>query len=272
MSSIRVASCAIMPTKWDIDGNTEKMLGFMERALAGCPDLIMTPEGCLEGYVVNDAIKQDRLDEMMELAEPEDGPYVERFREFCRANSVNALIGLLERVGDKAYNTALWIDRNGETAGKYSKTHFQEGIRDDRPANTPGDEIKGFDTEFGRVGVMICFDRRVPEVARSLMLDGARILLIPSYGFYQGVNDAVLATRAHENDLPLLFCHPNKTIAFLSQGDLLINHEEMDAITHVELELADADSPSPGGMRSRRRPDVYGKIVAHDRHAQINDR
>lgn len=266
MAAIRIASCAIMPKKWDKAVNADKMIRFMTDAVQNPTDLIMTPEGCLEGYVINEVIAENRGAEMLELAEPEDGPHIGRFRDFCRTHRVNALIGFAERIGDEAYNCALWLDREGETRGKYYKTHLQEGARADWPFNRAGEDIRGFDTEFGRVGVMICFDRRVPEVARCLMLNGARILLVPSYGFFRGVNDAILATRAHENQLPLVFCHPQKTAAFDAGGELIVVRELEDAVTHVEVELA-PEVPDSHGMRSRRRPELYDSLTRSDAYA-----
>jgi len=247
-----------MPTKWDKAGNLDKMLDFMNRAAANSPDLITTPEGCLEGYVVMEAISEGRGQEMLELAEPEDGESVARFRDLCRTRKVNALIGMCERVGDEAYNTALWIGRDGDTVGKYSKTHFAEGIAPGRFYNTPGAEAKGFDTEFCRVGIMICFDRRVPELARCLARDGAQIFLIPSYGCYTGWNDPVLIARAHENDVPVVFTHPKKTIVIKGGGDVQLISEQQDAISHFELEIPDAPMSYFGPLL---RPEMYGPVA-----------
>jgi len=255
--AIRIASCSIMPEKWNKAANLEKMLSFMDEAMREEPDLIVTPEGCLEGYVVNEAIKLDRAAEMMELAEPQDGEAMARFRAFCRERKVNALIGFCERVGDEAYNTALWIGRSGETVGFYRKTHFAEGYNPAHHFNRSGKEIRAFDTELGRVGVMICYDRRVPEVARCLALDGAEFFLVPSYGVYTGWNDAVLVARAHENELPLLFTHPNKTLAVNSGGAVIVVREEADAITHVKLQ----PRKDPSSMITLRRPKLFHRLV-----------
>ncbi len=268
MAKARIASCAIMPGKWEKDANAEKMLAFMSDAVRTEPDVIMTPEGCLEGYVVGEATSQDRGDELLAIAEPLDGPVIAEFRAFCRAHRVNALIGFAERIGHEVYNTALWIGRDGEDAGSYRKTHFQEGYPDVRSYNRPGPDIRAFDTDIGRVGCMICFDRRVPEVARALMLDGAQAILIPSYGFHQGVNDAIIATRAHENNLPVVFCHPLKTVAYGAEGVLIVVHEQKDAITHLEIELAEVAPPHR--MRSRRRPELYGALVEDDAAARLS--
>ena len=257
-SAIRIASCSIMPRKWDKAANCEKMLAFMDAAMSGSPDLIMTPEGCLEGYVVMEAIKEDRGAEMLALAEPIDGEMIGRFREFCRARSVHAIIGFCERIGDEAYNTALWIGRDGETVGAYRKTHFNEGYDAARYFNRPGGEIRAFDTPLGRVGIMICFDRRVPEVARCLMLDGAQVLLVPSYGVFTGWNDSVLVARAHENALSLVFTHPQKTVVINSRSEICVLRQETDAITHATVELAD---PADNYMRRLRRPELYTRLM-----------
>jgi len=260
---IRLASCSILPKKWDKAANIEKMLSFMGEAVRGRPDLIVTPEGCLEGYVVNEAIKEGRGAEMLELAEAQDGASIERFRSFCRKRRVHAVIGFCERVGDEAYNTALWIGRTGETVGVYRKTHFAEGYAPGNYFNRAGKEIRAFDTEFGRAGIMICYDRRVPEVARCLALDGAQFLLVPSYGVHTGWNDAVLIARAHENDLPLVFTHPRKTLAIAAEGNVIALREEEDAITHVTIRPRD----HVASMLTLRRPELYGGIVEAGGHS-----
>ena len=260
-STVRIASCSIMPTKWDKAANLLKMLTFMEEAVKRETDLIMVPEGCLEGYVVTEATREEREHEMMLLAEDENGPAIEKFREFCRKHSVNALIGFLEKIDDEGYNTALWIDRNGETRGKYHKTHLNEGYQDEWYHNRGGSEIRAFDTDVGRVGVMICFDRRVPEVARCLMLDGARILLNPSYGFFRGSNDSILVARAHENHLPVVFTHPNKTLVVAAGGDIVFLREQEDTVSHVTVPLTEGTSPEENMMRRLRRTELYGKLL-----------
>ena len=255
---VRIASCSIMPAKWDKDANKTKMLDFMNRAMAGSPDLITTPEGCLEGYVVNEATAENRYDDLMALAEPEDGPVIAEFRSFCRDRKVNALVCFCELDDGEGYNTALWINREGETAGKYRKTHLAEGYNDSWYHNRPGMSLNAFDTDLGRVGVMICFDRRVPEVARSLMLDGAQMLFAPSYGGYTGTNDPVIISRAHENALPLVFTHPNKTVVINAYGDVMVTREQEDEITYAVIEPGDPDN---NYMRKLRRPELYGRLL-----------
>jgi hypothetical protein len=83
------------------------------------------------------------------------------------------------------------VDRDGRTAGIYHKTHLQE--QDLR--FSPGDDLPVFDTEWGKMGVLICADRRWPEPARVARLKGARITLIPSYGMWHIDNERWMDDR-----------------------------------------------------------------------------
>lgn len=78
----------------------------------------------------------------------------------------------------KIYNSSYILDRNGVELGRYRKTQLTIGEHD----LTPGDDIPVFDLDFGKVGIMICFDNYFPEVARVLGLKGAELVLYPLYG------------------------------------------------------------------------------------------
>ena len=75
---------SIKPRKWDKDYNADKMESFFRRAAEENPDIILTTEGVLEGYVVMDVLEGRRtVEEMLEIAEPIDGPYILRFRRLA---------------------------------------------------------------------------------------------------------------------------------------------------------------------------------------------
>ena len=88
--------------------------------------------------------------------------------------------GIYEKDGDTVYNTAVLISRTGEYAGKYRKVclpreEIQGGI-------TPGKSLPVFDTDFGRIGLMICWDVFFPEPARTLAHKGAEVIFLPIWG------------------------------------------------------------------------------------------
>src|SRR5687767_7912787 len=132
----------------------------------------------------------------LELAEPLDGVYVARFRELARRSGMWLLACFAEREGELVYNTALLIDRAGEIIGKYRKTHVQSG--GDWKFYAPGEDLPVFETPWGTVGIMICYDRQFPEVPRTLMQRGARLVLNPSWGMFGELNETMMRTRAYE--------------------------------------------------------------------------
>ena len=118
-----------------------------------------------------------------ELAEPIDGPTVTRMRAVARALKLWVVVPFYERVmPGELYNAAVLVDAGGAIVGHYRKhhipmsSHFQEKFYF-RPGNL-GYPV--FDSPYGRIGIMICYDRHFPEAARELGLAGAEIVFNPS--------------------------------------------------------------------------------------------
>jgi beta-ureidopropionase len=117
-------------------------------------------------------------------AEPEDGPTVSRMREVAREHGVVLIVPWYEEEQPGVYyNTACVIERDGSVLGKYRKTHipqvgpcFWEKFYF-KPGNL-GYPV--WDTSVGRIGLIICYDRHFPEVARELGLKGAELVFNPS--------------------------------------------------------------------------------------------
>jgi omega-amidase len=84
---------------------------------------------------------------------------------------------VLFRSGEKVYNTAYLIDR-GSLAGSYRKLHLFSLMGEDRSLDS-GDSIMVANTSIGKIGAMICYDLRFPELARRLALEGADIIVVP---------------------------------------------------------------------------------------------
>jgi predicted amidohydrolase len=87
---------------------------------------------------------------------------------------------LIEKDGDKVFNTAVIFDRQGEFAGKYRKTHLHGP--EVFAGTSCGDEYPVFELDFGKVGIQTCYDEWFPEVSRVLAFKGAEILLLPVAG------------------------------------------------------------------------------------------
>jgi predicted amidohydrolase len=257
----QLASLSFVPVKWDKAANLQRIEEMAKQAHARGADLIVAPEGAVEGYLINEVLKSPNRAEMekrfFDIAEPTDGPAVRRMQTLARSLSVHLVFGFLEKDEDILYNTVVWLDRNGEILHRHRKTqmaqdYFQPGFYH------PGWEIKAFDTEFGRAGIMICFERQIPEVARTLALDGARLILAPSYGSRGEWNDHMLQSRARENYSFLVFTHPEQSLMIDPGGEIIKNRTDQEGIT-----LAGIDHfKTPGGLLTQRRPEAFAKELA----------
>jgi predicted amidohydrolase len=130
---------------------------------------------------------------LTECAEPVPGPSSEYFGSLAKQHNLYICAGLIERDGKVIYNTAALLGPDGKLVGKYRKVsitrnEIKEGV-------TPGHEYPVFETRFGKLGMMICYDGFFPEVARALTVNGAEVIAWPVWG----CNPKLAAARACEN-------------------------------------------------------------------------
>jgi predicted amidohydrolase len=128
-----------------------------------------------------------------DVAEPIPGPSTGYFGELARKNNLYLVAGLVERDGHLIYNTAVLITPEGKVGGKYRKVTLPDGEVD--AGITPGRDYPVFQTRFGAVGIMICYDGFFPEVARELTKRGAEVIAWPVWG----CNPDLARARAAEN-------------------------------------------------------------------------
>jgi predicted amidohydrolase len=133
-----------------------------------------------------------------DAAEPIPGPATEYFGALARQHNLYLVVGLVERADHLIYNVAVLIAPDGKVAGKYRKAalpraEIEAGV-------TPGNEYPVFDTRFGKLGLMVCYDGFFPEVARKLAFNGAEVIAFP----VAGCNPLLAAARACENHVYLV--------------------------------------------------------------------
>jgi len=262
--TLRIASCSIFPAKWDKAGNSDKIERVVREAAGKGAQLVITPEGVLEGYVVNEVIhekdsekKAQLTQRFNELAEPIDGPYLARFRKLADSLDIHLILGFLERDGDKTYNSAALLGPDGRLVGRYRKTHFAQGYDVNPPGYTPGNEYPVFDIGPLKVGMMICFDRQVPETARQLALAGADLIACPSYGSKGDWNTRLMQVRAYENQAWVTFTHPEQSLIIDRNGKLL-DETSQDQFVIREIDLTDLAKTR--SAFKNRRPETYRKL------------
>jgi predicted amidohydrolase len=269
---MRVAVAQMEPKLAEKERNLDTALERLEEAAAAGAQLLVLPECAIPGYMF------DSADEALPYAEEIPGPTTEAFERECARLGVHAITGLLERDGDTLYNAAILVGPDG-LIGSYRKTHLPFlGV--DRFV-TPGDEFKVFDTALGRIGLIICYDLRFPEVTRTLALQGADMVALPT-NFPMAAKlqcDVIAPARAAENRIYLLvanrvgkerwgeFCGWSQIVdpygtRLAEAGET----EEALLVADVELEKArDKDYVVPGEYElylfGHRRPELYGALV-----------
>lgn len=167
-----------MATTPDPDDNLARAAGLVERAARDGAKVICLPELFRSPYFCQ---REDVA--LFDLAEPIPGPSTEMLGKIARSRQVTVIASLFERRAAGLYhNSVVVLDVEGRIAGLYRKMHIP-----DDPGYyekfyfTPGDlGFKAFDTPFGRIGTLICWDQWYPEAARLTALQGAEILFYPT--------------------------------------------------------------------------------------------
>lgn len=251
---VRVGLFTAMPVKWDLETNWRMFEETVARHASERPDVIVTPECFLDGYVAS--AKDWNAERFNAIAQDEaTSPYIAKVRAMAEKYRASILFGFTEKREGKIYNTALLIDKNGKTVGRYHKTHLQ--AHDLRFA--PGEDLPVFDTGWGKSGVLICADRRWPETARVLRLRGSRLTLIPSYGVWSIDNEWWMRTRAYENENFVAFAHPNVAFVADPKGQIVAKlQSNVPGMLVVDVDLSQV---STNHHIDDRRPDLYRDIA-----------
>lgn len=182
--TVRLATVHFVPRNTRTAGERRQAFAPMiEEAAKQRADLLVLPETLTYGSGST----------YPEVAEPIPGPSTEYFGQLAKKHHLYLVPGLVERDGPLIYNVAMLIGPDGNIAGKYRKVCLPRG--EIEAGVTPGHDYPVFDTHFGKVGLMVCYDGFFPEVARELSNRGAEVIAWP----VMGCNPLLGAARACEN-------------------------------------------------------------------------
>ncbi|MNI02238.1 Aliphatic amidase [compost metagenome] len=257
---VRVATTYIKPTA-DLDTNLELMLEVLDRAGKHQPDLICLTETFYEGSVNLPLV--DKCQSIPGELTNEIGKKAAEYHSYV-------LFTMYEREDEHIYNTAVLIGRDGTIAGKYRKMHLP--LYEAEYGVMPGSSHGIFDTDFGRIGVLICYDQEFPESARILALLGAEVIFIPTIG------DESLQTRARARDNGLHVvvsgCNGPESSRIIDPMGELIGHvmdEEtgvFSADIHLDerrytywLSVGAGNGESRSLFKKERRTDAYKALL-----------
>jgi predicted amidohydrolase len=184
----RVASIQLEVTREEPKAErVERAAGLVESLDRA--DLVLLPEAWNVGYFGFDRYAED--------AEALDGPTVERLSNAARAANAWVLAGsIIERDGDRLFNTSVLLDRQGAVAGSYRKIHLFGYGSEEQRLLSPGDVVTVVETELGPLGLATCYDLRFPELFRAMVDRGAEAFLVASAWPYPRVEAWSVLNRA----------------------------------------------------------------------------
>ena len=180
----------------DPDASLKKTLALAGRAAQRGAQIICTQELFRSQYFC-----QDEDHENFKLAEPIPGPGTDAFCKLAKKHKVVVIASLFEKRAAGVYhNTAAIIDADGSLLGIYRKMHIPDDpLYYEKFYFTPGDlGFKAWQTRYGKIGVLICWDQWYPEAARLTALQGAQILFCPTAIGWHPHEKKKLGERQHD--------------------------------------------------------------------------
>ncbi len=253
-SHLRLGLLRGIPVKWDLETNFRIFLDMLKIAAANQVDVFITPECWLDGYAAPDP--SSTPEKLRRIAqELGTGPYLSQVADEARKNHMYVCFGFSSLEDGKIFNSAGLWNPDGKLLGVYHKTHLQTHDLQ----YSFGEALPVFASEYGPLGIMICADRRWPETARVLRLQGARLILNPTYGVSGENNEMWMRTRAYENQCYIAFTHPKVSLVLDPKGKVAAKSEEPGpAVLSCEIDLSKATEDNH--LRDRR-PELYQILI-----------
>ena len=270
MEKIKIAAIQ-MPTVADKMENVRTVKAYLEKIKDENPDFVILPEMfCCPYQTENFPI----------YAEKEGGPVWQQLSGYAKQYGIYLIGGSMPEkdAEGNVYNTSYIFDREGKQIGKHRKVHlFDIDVKGGQTFKesdtlTAGDSDTVFDTEFGKMGVMLCFDIRFPELSRMMVNDGARIVFVPAaFNMTTGPAHWELSfrTRALDNQIYMVGCAPARDVSagYISWGHSIVTDPWGRVIDMLDekkgILLAELDMDYEEQVREElpllksRRKDIY---------------
>ncbi|MDO4393684.1 MAG: carbon-nitrogen hydrolase family protein [Bacillota bacterium] len=265
----KLALCQLKGS-YDKNESRETVRKYVTEAAGNGADVIVLPEMWDCPYS-NDYFR--------EYAETENGETVRFMSELAAGLGIYLIGGsIAELDGDKVYNTAFCFDREGKIIGKHRKAHLFDIDVEGRirfmesETLTAGDSSTVIDTEFGKMGIAICYDVRFPELFRRMTLDGARIVILPAaFNITTGTAhwDITMRARALDNQIYFAANSPARDedgiyVAYGNScvvspwGDFVAHADEKECIVYADIDFDYEDSiRNQLPLLKHRRPELY---------------
>jgi predicted amidohydrolase len=191
---------------------------------------------------------------------------VERIGTVCRQTGMFVVAGTATVRNDRFLNTAVMIDPAGAVIATYDKTHLPKPEQD---TYAPGDSLSPVDTPLGRIGLLICWDIVYPEPFAVLALQGADLVVQPTFGHWDDADDITARCRARDWSVPLAIGMWGGCAGIIdAEGNYAARTGRVgDSLAVASLDL---DAPrkwlfmndTRREKTALRRPDLYGPLAS----------
>ncbi len=233
-----------------IDNNLTKSIDAIVTAAKQGVDLILFPEVQLTEFFPQYA-GLDVSDYGVTL----DSEIVSRFRKACKENHIMAVPNIYLYENGKYYDASIVIDRDGEIIGIQKMVHVAYADKFfETDYYTPSEEgFQVFDTEFGKIGIVVCFDRHYPESVRTEALMGAELILIPTVNTAQEPMEMFMQeirVQSFQNSVNIAMCNrvgkedamdfAGESIVTDANGEIVIKADDTEQIVYAEISLKEA--------------------------------
>jgi N-carbamoylputrescine amidase len=178
-SAVRVAVCQILVIDGDREGNFRRIEYALEAAREGGAEIAAFPESAILGWENPDAHG---------MAAPIPGADSERVGALARAHGMMIAIGMDEKDGERLYGAAILVDRTGRLLWKHRKINVLAELMDPPYAEGTVEGIGVAQTEFGRIGVLVCADTFTDAYLERLAAQRPDLVIVP-YGWAAEVNE-----------------------------------------------------------------------------------
>ena len=270
IEKIKIAAIQ-MSTVADKMENVRTVKTYLEKIKDENPDFVILPEMfCCPYQTENFPI----------YAEKEGGPVWQQLSGYAKQYGIYLIGGSMPEkdAEGNVYNTSYIFDREGKQIGKHRKVHlFDIDVKGGQTFKesdtlTAGDSDTVFDTEFGKIGVMLCFDIRFPELSRMMVNDGAKVIFVPAaFNMTTGPAHWELSfrTRALDNQIYMVGCAPARDVSagYISWGHSIVTDpwgrvtgmlDENEGILLAELDMDYEEQVREElPLLKSRRKDIY---------------
>ena len=236
-----------MSNSGSMELNLDKSLHAIKEAARKGAELVLFPEVHLTEF-----FPQYRGMDVSKYSVSIDDNIVKKFCDVCKENNIMAVPNLYLLEGDKVYDASILIDNNGTVKGVQKMVHIAQADKFfEQDYYTPSDEgFKVFETEFGNIGSVVCFDRHYPESIRTETLQGADLILIPTVNTKAEPSlmfEWELRVQAFQNSVILAMCNrvgvegnmhfSGESIVVDTNGEILAKADDTEQIVYVNIDM-----------------------------------